>query len=290
MARKAAKTGPGPMVMVALEQHYPEGERIINDDLAYRILPFGVRASVWLKLRLMSVDSMVRWMEKKIPGMWSGFLTRKRYIDEKVVEAVESGAQAVVNLGAGFDTRAYRLPALGTVPVWEVDQAGNVDAKRSRLRKVLGEIPAHVTLVPIDFDREGLGAVLKSHGYSAASKAFFIWEAVTQYLTKDGIEATFRFLGQAPVGSRLAFTYIRQDFIDGKALYGADYLYNTMVLRDRSFLFGLDPEDVADFLTGHGWRLLEHVSYEELAARYVEPTGRRLLSTPLERRVYAEKI
>jgi methyltransferase (TIGR00027 family) len=290
MAKKAAKTGPGPMVMVALDQHYPETERIIHDDLAYRILPLSARTSVWLKRRIMSLDSMVRWMEKRIPGMWGGFLVRKRYIDEKVVEGVGSGIEAVVNLGAGFDTRAYRLPALADVPVWEVDQWENINTKRGRLRKVLGEVPSQVTLVPIDFDREELGAVLGSYGYAVASKTFFIWEAVTQYLTEAGIEATFGFLSKAAVGSQLAFTYIRKDFIDGKASYGAEYLYKMMVLKDKSFLYGLDPEDVAAFLGDRGWRVLEHLGYDDLAERYVKPTGRQLLSTPLERMVYAEKI
>jgi len=277
------------MVIVALEQHYPDGARIIDDDLAYRILPLGARASVWLKLRLMSVDSMVRWMERKIPGMWSGFLIRKRYIDDRVVEEVEGGMEAVVNLGAGFDTRAYRLPALASVPVWEVDQPGNIEAKRSRLEKLFGRVPTHVTLVPIDFDREELGGVLRSHGYTEGSRTFFIWEAVTQYLSEEGIQATLGFLSRAPAGSRLAFTYIQRDFIEGKALYGAEYLYRTMVLREGGFLFGLEPQLVPDFLGRHGWRVLEQLGYEELADRYVKPTMRELQSTPLERMVFAEK-
>ena len=48
MSRKAAQTGPGAMVLVAIEQAFPEGERIIDDDLAYPratrllVLPIGV--------------------------------------------------------------------------------------------------------------------------------------------------------------------------------------------------------------------------------------------------------
>jgi len=279
------------MVMVAIEQKkFPESARIINDDLAYRILPFGMRAAVWLKLRLFSRDYMVNWMEKRLPGIWAGVMCRKRYIDDKVAEAAEGQAETVVNLGAGFDTRAYRLPALAKVPVWEVDLPENIDAKRSRLRKVLEEVPAHVTLVPIDFDREELGAVLASHGYAADTKTFFIWEGVTQYLTEAGIRTTFDFLAKAPAGSRLAFTYVRKDFIDGKVLYGAEYLYKKTVLKDKSWLFGMDPEDVADFLGVYGWRVLEHLGYEELAERYVKPTGRKLVSMALERMVYAEKL
>jgi len=80
------------------------------------------------------------------------------------------------------------------------------------------------------------------------------------------------------------------DFIDGKVFYSHEYLYKKMVLKYKSWLFGMDPKDVAEFLGVYGWRLLEHLGYDELAQRYVKPTGRKLLSTPLERMVYAEKL
>jgi methyltransferase (TIGR00027 family) len=290
MTQKAAKTGPEPTATVAMEQHFPKGARIIHDDLAYRILPFGTRAYVWLTQLSWARDWMVRIAEKIAPGAWAMVLCRKRYIADKAAEAADGQAETVVNLGAGFDTQAYRLPALAEVPVWEVDQPENIDAKRSRLRKVFGEVPAHVTLVPTDFDREELGAVLALHGYAADTKTFFIWEGVTQYLTEAGIQTTFDFLAKVPAGSRLAFTYVCKDFIDGKAFYGHEYLYKKMVLKDKSFLFGIDPEDVADFIGVYGWRVLEHLGYEELAERYVKPTGRKLESMALERVVYAEKL
>ena len=141
-------------------------------------------------------DWMVRVTEKSAPGIWGGLLCRKRYIDEKLIESAGQ-IGAVVNLGAGFDTRAYRLPALADMPVWEVDQPQNIEPKRVRLRKLFGEVPPHVTLVPIDFDSDELGAVLASHGYAADKRTFFIWEAVTQYLTENGIRATFDFLAKA---------------------------------------------------------------------------------------------
>jgi methyltransferase (TIGR00027 family) len=77
-----------------------------------------------------------------------------------------------------------------------------------------------VTLVPIDFDHQELGAVLASHAYQTSTKTFFIWEGVTQYLTEEGVQRTFKFLAEAAVGSRLIFTYTPKDFIEGKNLYG----------------------------------------------------------------------
>ncbi|NPT53850.1 SAM-dependent methyltransferase [Paraburkholderia elongata] len=117
--------------------------------------------------------------EKKFPGVWGGILCRKRYIDEKLIESIGQ-IEALVNLGAGFDTRAYRLAPIARIPVWEVDQPQNIEAKRRRLRKLFGEIPENVTLVPIDFDQQTPAIVLPTCGYSIGKRTFFIWEGVTQ--------------------------------------------------------------------------------------------------------------
>ncbi|MFB0515365.1 MAG: SAM-dependent methyltransferase [Candidatus Neomarinimicrobiota bacterium] len=276
------------MTAVAIEQHFPADQRIIDDDLAYRILPFGMRAFVWLMRPDAARDWMVRASEKTLPGIWGGMMCRKQYIDEKLIESLGQ-INAVVNLGAGFDTRAYRQPALADVPTWELDHLANIEPKRIRLRKLFGAVPAYVKLVPIDFDREELGAVLAAHGYSVDKRTFFIWEAVTQYLTETGLRTTFDFFAKAARGSRLAFTYVRKDFIDGQVIYGQEDAYKKYVVKDKVWLFGMDPEGVTNFLAAYGWRVVEHLGYEELAVRYVKPTGRELTSTPIERIVYAEK-
>ena len=289
MTQAAAKTGVGPTVMVAIEQHFPKDQRITEDDLANLILPFGMRAFVWLMRLGPARDWMVRESEKTIPGIWGGLACRKRYIDEKMVESV-GRIDAVVNLGAGFDTRAFRLPALAGIPVWEVNQPENIEPKRARMQKLLGELPAHITLVPTDFDHEELGTVLASHGYSEDKRTFFIWEAVTQYLTEAGVRKTFDFLAKSVSGSRLSFTYIRRDFLDGQTMYGQEATYEKYVVKDKTWLFGMDPEGVADLLGRYGWHVVEHLGYEELVERYVKPTGRELAFTPIERMVYAEKV
>ena len=289
-SNSAAQTGSGPTAMVAIEQHFPPQLRIIDDDLAYRILPFGIRAFIQLTRLTWIRDWMVRATEKQVRGIWGGIVCRKRYIDDKVVEAVEKQGMAVVNLGAGFDTRAYRLPALHNTSVWEVDQAVNIDVKQSRLRTIFGDIPAHVKLVSINFEHETLEEVLASHGYTSDTKTFFVWEAVTQYLSKEGFETTFDFLSKAPAGSRLAFTYVLRDFIEGENLYGQEPIYKRMRVKEKIWHFGINPDEVADILGAYGWKLLEDLSYQELADQYVKPTGRNLPSMEIERMVYAERI
>jgi methyltransferase (TIGR00027 family) len=289
MTQAAAKTGVGPIALVAFEQHFPKQERILEDDLAYHILPFGLRAFVWMTRPSWVRNWMVRATEKEAPGLWGGMMCRKRYIDEKVIESAGQ-IDAVVNLGAGFDTRAYRLPALAKIPVWEIDQPENIESKRAQLKRLFRNVPAHVTLVPIDFDHEELGAVLTSHGYLTDKRTFFIWEAVTQYLTESGIRTTFDFLAKSLRGSRLAFTYVRKDFLHGQNMYGWEKGYEQYVIRDKMWIFGMNPEGWPNFLREYGWQIIEDMGYDELAERYVKPTGRVLSSAPIERMVYAEKL
>ena len=56
---------------------------------------------------------------------------------------------------------------------------------------------------------------MSAAGYDARRRTLFIWEGVTQYLTPEAVRETLRQLSDAAPGSRLIFTYVRQDFIDG---------------------------------------------------------------------------
>jgi len=288
MANAAAITGIMPIALLAVEQNFPKAQRVVDDGLAARLLPLGALIFVRCLRRRWMRDWIIGLSDRSNPGIWGGLLCRKRYIDEKLV-ASRNEILAVVNLGAGFDTRLYRLPALSGLPMWEVDQRVNVEAKEKRLRKALGTVPANVKLVPADFDRDDLSSILAAHGYSAAKPTFFVWEGVTQYLTEQGVRATFDWLARAASGSRLAFTYIRRGFLDGKTLYGWESGYRRFVASEvwRS---GMEPEDCPSFLQGYGWRIIEDVGYDELANRYLVPTGRRLAYTAVERMVYAERV
>ena len=288
MTRAAAKTGINPIALIAIEQYYPQKQRIVEDAMAYRMLPAGSRVFVKLMQPNWVRNWIIRQSEKSLPGIWGGMLCRKRYVDDKLIESVEH-VDAVINLGAGFDTRAYRLPSLSGLPIWEVDQHEIIDSKRARLLKVFGAIPSNINLVPIDFDHEDLGLALSSHGYPDGKRTFFIWEAVTQYLTEAGIRSTFSFLAKAPTGSRLIFTYVRKDFLDGRNIYGSEKFYKDFVLK-KIFIFGMERELLPAFIQEFGWKLIEDIGYNELAPKYIKPTGRSLTSTPIERIVFAEKL
>jgi methyltransferase (TIGR00027 family) len=275
------------MVLVAMEQSEPPGRRLVDDDLAARFLPAPTRWLVTATPPALMRRLMMAAMERDGPGLWANFACRKRYIADKVTEALDS-IDAVVVLGAGLDTLAYRLARRSDIPIFEVDQPVNIERKAAAVQRVLGQVPT-VQLVPLDFERDDVLTVLAERGYRGDYRAFFIWEAVTQYLSADAVHATLESLRPAASGSRLVFTYVRRDFIDGVNFYGAEQLYRRFRQRQQLWRFGLQPEEVAAFLAGHGWRLVEELGPEQIVQRYVEPTGRNLTASQVEWSAYADK-
>lgn len=289
MARNpVAQTAFGPMVLAAIEQHEPPGRRLVDDELAPRFLPAPLRWLVATTRFTALRRLLIAASEFSGPGLWTNLACRKRYIADKLDEALDQ-IDAVVVLGAGLDSRAYHLARKSRIPIFEVDQPVNIARKAAAVRRVLGEQPRSVRLVPLDFERDDLLTALAEHGYRTDYRVFFIWEGVTQYLTEAAVRATLAGLRPVAPGSRLVFTYVRGDFIDGTNRYGATTLYRRVRQRRQLWHFGIQPEDVAGFLDGYGWRLVEQTGPEEFIRRYVEPTGRNLSASQLEWSAYAEK-
>ena len=290
MARNAAaQTAFGPMVLAAIEQHEPPGRRLVDDDLAASFLPPGLRTLVaatrWSPVR----SAIMAASDRSAPGMWAGILCRKRYADDNLIAAL-CDIDAVVILGAGLDTRGCRLASRSAIPVFEVDQPLNTERKRAVLNRVLGTPPPSVHLVAVDFEHDDLMATLAAAGYRRDARTFFIWEGVTQYLTAEAVDATLAQLRSAPAGSRLDFTYVQRDFIDGVDIAAAPSLYRRFRERDQVWKFGLRPDEIGHFLDGYGWRLLDQLGPDQARERYVRPTGRALPTSSLEWSALAEKV
>ncbi|BBY91178.1 S-adenosyl-L-methionine-dependent methyltransferase [Mycobacterium gallinarum] len=283
-----AQTAFGPMVLAAVEQYEAPERRLVDDDLALAFLPAGLRGLVKATRLATLRRLMIGATERAGQGLWANLACRKRFIDETLDDALPD-IDAVVILGAGMDTRPYRLARRSDVPVYEVDLPVNIERKKAAVRRVLGEAPASVRLVPVDFERDDLAAELTRAGHRSGDRAFFVWEGVTQYLTADAVHATFEYLRSAAPSSRLVFTYVRQDFIDGRNLYGARSAYRRFREKQQLWKFGLETDDIAAFVAQYGWRLIEQAGPDYFLRHYVEPSGRKLTASQLEWTAYAEK-
>ncbi|MFC5289923.1 SAM-dependent methyltransferase [Actinokineospora guangxiensis] len=109
------------------------------------------------------------------------FGLRTRVLDDHLLDAVHAGARQVVLLGAGLDTRAYRLawpPGLG---VYEIDHA-EVLAFKQHVLDELGATPA-TTRTPIAADLCGNWATaLVAAGFDPTAPTAWLAEGVFLYL------------------------------------------------------------------------------------------------------------
>jgi len=272
-ARQALSTA----TMRAVESYRDPGERLYDDRVAIALLPPVWQAFV-RPLRFAVVRKPTLWYrERQFPGVIGNVICRTRFIDDVVRRELESGAQQAVVLGAGFDTRAYRIPALERVDVFEVDHPSVQELKERRLRSALGSVPDHVRLVAIDFDEQELLPSLESAGFDVDERTVFVWEGVTQYITEDAIRSTLEVVSSCAEGSTVVFTYIEEGIVDGTDRTAIDRKILAMADRsDSPWISGFDPDRLESSLAEFGLRLVEDVGAAAYRERYLEPIGRDL--------------
>jgi methyltransferase (TIGR00027 family) len=117
-----------------------------------------------------------------------GLVLRVAFIDAVIAEA---RPRQVVILGAGLDTRAWRLESLRGARLFEVDHPATQRYKQ-RHAPALGTPLAELHYVSVDFVRDDLAARLDAAGFDAAWPTLWIWEGVTMYLDDAALRSTLR--------------------------------------------------------------------------------------------------
>lgn len=190
------------------------------------------------------------------------FLVRTRFIDDSLTSAVRDGATQVVILGAGFDSRAYRLRRqLRHVKVFEVDYGPTQAFKKRRALAVLGAPPSNLVYVAIDFTRQQLGEVLVRAGYQPRRKTFFIWEGVTMYIPEDAVRSTLQFVAsRSASGSTIVFDHLSSTAVDAAlAPESRRPFLDRMRAQGEPQIFGLAAGTEQAFVSSAGLTLVRHV-------------------------------
>ena len=261
----------------AIESSRSPGIRLFEDRFAQEFLRPSLRTVATLS-RMPLFNGLISWLiDSRWPGARSSGVTRTRLIDDALVKALQDGIDQVVILGAGFDCRAYRIPGIDRTRVYEVDHPSTLTVKRKCLRRVLGELPAHVAFAEIDFNRQRLEDVLAGAGFDASRRTFFIWEGVTNYLSEEAVDATLRFISTIEVGSLLIFTYIHRGVLDDpNGFAGTHNLIQLLQKEDETWTFGIYPSALPSYLEERGFALIEDIGSVEYRARYIKSAGRHM--------------
>jgi methyltransferase (TIGR00027 family) len=164
-------------------------------------------------------------------------------IDTAIDDAIRHhDARQLVILGAGLDARAYRMPELSAVTVFEVDHPAS---QRDKVRRAgaLAPVAERLVLVAVDLGSTPLASALEGAGFDKRVATTWVWEGVVPYLRPAEVRATVEQVSQlsAP-GSRLVINY------QGRSL-------PTTLLR-RLMRLVLRVSGHHDPLAGEPWRSL----------------------------------
>ncbi|MBO0790902.1 MAG: class I SAM-dependent methyltransferase [Ktedonobacteraceae bacterium] len=279
--QRVSNTALGAATCRLIEQYQPESTRLFYDPLVKDLVGTPIRVMMQLKsMRNLAIQQM----DAITPGIYGVQISRTCFIDDAVRDALSRGIEQVVILGAGLDTRPYRLAGMEHARVFEVDLPSVQEAKKRKLYKHFGQLPQQVTFLPIDFDTQSLEAVFSGTSFDPARPAIFVWEGVTQYLSEEAVRRTLAFVGTSAPGSIIVFTYVLQSFVQRHSdIPGAEKMMDMVAKRGAPWLFGLEPSGVASYLAPFHLRLTADVGSAEHQARYFKPMSRELVVSEVER-------
>jgi methyltransferase (TIGR00027 family) len=252
---RASRTAEHNALFRALDAAGPNGTHIVTDRFAEGLLSWRFRL-VTAPARWRPWHAAVtRVIDRRWPGVRPTVLARTRLIDGMIGELVAPMAQVVI-LGAGLDTRSWRLPELRRVAVFEVDHPDTQHHKRLLLRRHNLDT-AHVHFIPTDFNLGQLDAAMTDAGFDHTIPTLFLWEGTTNYLSAHAVDATLRWCARATAGSQLIFTYINEDVLEDPTRYvGAERVFSSLRHADEPMTFGLVPDELTDYLAERGLQLI----------------------------------
>jgi methyltransferase (TIGR00027 family) len=192
--------------MARARAHLRATEPRFADPTALALLPSEPRAAVErASTGAPPRDARERATRAFLERRGDMMVVRTVAIDDAIRAA---GAPQLVILGAGLDGRAWRMPELRDVVVFEVDHPDSQRDKRERVAP-LPPVARDVRFVPVDFTRDDLGAALAAAGHDVARPTTWIWEGVVMYLTPAEVEASLATIAaRSAPGSRLVVMYL----------------------------------------------------------------------------------
>ncbi|MFK4148920.1 class I SAM-dependent methyltransferase [Streptomyces sp. NPDC004065] len=190
---------------------------------------------------------------------------RTRFLDDLLRQATASGVRQVVLLGAGMDSRAFRMDWPAGTRLFEVDTAAPLEFKAAVLRQERAVARCERITVAVDLREDWPGA-LAAAGHDPAVPTVWIAEGLLIYLPEDAVESLVARIGaQSAPGSRMGLTLGSRGVIER---FGADAVPGSAA----SLWVSEMPDDPVAWLAGHGWEAECH-TLRERAAAYGRPVG-----------------
>lgn len=218
------------------------GQRIVDDMSGGP----GKRGSLFLRAQ------MVNWT----------VAIRTHIIDAFIRSAIDQGCDAVLNLGAGLDTRPYRMELPASFHWIEVDYPHVIEFKESRLAS---ETPrCHLERVKLDLANGEERRRLFSQVSSRFENVFVLTEGLVPYLSAEEAAGLADDIRAPP--------HFRAWAVDYFSPVVAKYRNRPAIKKKMEHApFRFEPADYFQFFREHGWQLKEEQYFVEVGTALGRP-------------------
>lgn len=196
------------------------------------------------------------------PAMMAWILAiRTVAIDRLILRAITLGVDTVVNLGAGLDTRPYRMELPSSLNWIEIDFPNMIAYKNDKLA---GEKPVcRLERIAADLSDFHIRRNILQRIGSESQSTLIITEGVIYYLSSDDAAALSRDLFTVP-----SFHYWIQDYRQNASKQRMPEKMKRL-FKDSPILF--DKDDWLSFFKEHGWTIAENVLAHNESVRLNRP-------------------
>ena len=189
---------------------------------------------------------------------WS-FVARTVLFDRFIAEGIANGADMVVNLAAGLDTRPYRMALPSQLHWIEIDLPDLLAYKRGMLA---GETArCHVERIALDLANVAARRALFDRLGTRATNALIVTEGLVVYLAPEEVVTLAEDLASTPAFNLWALDMTSPSLLRMmQASMGQD-------LQQAGAPFKFAPDEGPAFFERHGWKPVEVHSLLHTAAK-----------------------
>lgn len=268
MKKEASKTAETIAMVRVSESRKPENERICYDPhaihfISKEVLDFATHMPEKYK-------NFIARNERLVPGARNSIAARVRCFDDVVKSSINDGLEQLVTIGAGYDTRPYRIEGLNEIKVFELDHPATQSIKIEKTKEIFGSLRDYVTYVPIDLEVDEFGHKLLESEYNPSLKTLFIMEGVLMYLSPEIVDNILSsIVHNSGKGSAIIFDYIPLSVVDGTCELEAGQNWRKGVMEvGEPFLFGIKDGEIQLFLDQKGFTNIGNITSKDYKKVY----------------------
>ena len=212
-----------------------------------------------------------KFISESLRPITAQVVSRAKYAEEKLEQAVSKGISQYVIISAGLDSFCLRRPDFSaSLHIYEIDYPATQRIKQNRLMEILDSSPEGVEFLPVDLEKRTIADALSASSFLKDERAFFSWLGTVPYLSEEAVFNVFRDLASfAARGSEIVFDYsIPTSMWPPKEHQALVRILRIIGRRGEPVKSFFEPDAFSDEVSRLGYHIFENISPAELNQKY----------------------